>query len=76
MTTPFHFEPVELPRDTEVLRQQVRGFIAEELAARRWQPNSDFGSHRAADFSNRLGERGSSGPRRLRSTAASRERSR
>src|SRR5258708_39976345 len=58
MTTPFHFEPVELPPETEALRQEARAFIAEELAAGRWQPNSDFGSHRAADFSRRLGERG------------------
>ena len=37
---------------------EVRAFIADELAAGRWTPNSDFGSHRAADFSRRLGERG------------------
>jgi alkylation response protein AidB-like acyl-CoA dehydrogenase len=58
MTTPFHFEPVELPPETEDLRREARAFIVEELAAKRWQPNSDFGSHRAADFSRRLGERG------------------
>jgi alkylation response protein AidB-like acyl-CoA dehydrogenase len=58
MTTPFRFDPVELPPECEALRAEVRAFIADELAAGRWVPNSDFGSHRAADFSRRLGARG------------------
>jgi len=58
MTTPFRFDPVELPPECEELRREVRAFIAKELKARRWTPNSDFGSHRAADFSRRLGARG------------------
>src|SRR3954465_7767818 len=58
MTTPFRFDPVELPAECEALRQQVRGFIAEELAAGHWIPNSDFGSHRDPGFTRRLGARG------------------
>jgi len=58
MTTPFRFDPVELPAECEALREEVRGFIANELAARYWTPNSDFGSHRDAGFSRRLGARG------------------
>jgi acyl-CoA dehydrogenase len=58
MSTPFRFDPVALPSECETLRREVRDFIADELAAGRWTPNSDFGSHRAADFSRRLGERG------------------
>ncbi len=58
MSTPFRFDPVELPPECEALRREVRAFIADELAAERWTPNSDFGSHRAADFSRRLGARG------------------
>ena len=58
MSTPFRFDPVELPPECGALRQQVRAFIAEELAAGRWTQNSDFAVHRAADFSRRLGERG------------------
>ncbi len=58
MSTPYRFDPVELPPECEALRRKVREFIADELAAGRWIPNSDFGSHRAADFSRRLGERG------------------
>src|SRR5205823_5403671 len=63
MTTPFRFDPVELPPECEALRREVRGFIAEELRAGHWTPNSDFGSHRAADFSRRLGARGWIGTR-------------
>ncbi|MBV9828439.1 MAG: acyl-CoA dehydrogenase family protein [Alphaproteobacteria bacterium] len=58
MTTPFRFDPLELPPECEALRLEVRAFLAEELAAERWSPNSDFGSHRGADFSARLGARG------------------
>ena len=54
----FRFDPVELPPECEALRAEVRAFIADELAAGRWTPNSDFGSHRAADFSRRIGGRG------------------
>ncbi len=54
----FRFDPVELPPECEALRREVRGFIAEELSAGYWTPNSDFGSHRSAAFSRRLGARG------------------
>jgi alkylation response protein AidB-like acyl-CoA dehydrogenase len=39
------------------LRAEVRECIAGELAAGLWVPNSDFGSHRSAAFSRRLGAR-------------------
>src|ERR1051326_8075100 len=58
MTAPFRFDPVELPPECEALRLEARAFIAEELRAKRWIPNSDFGSHRDPDFSRRLGMRG------------------
>jgi acyl-CoA dehydrogenase len=58
MNTAFRFDPAELPPECEGLRAEVREFIAGELAARLWVPNSDFGSHRSAAFSRRLGERG------------------
>src|SRR5215469_13098123 len=54
----FRFDPVELPPECEALRAEVREFIAGELAAGLWVPNSDFGSHRSAAFSRRLGARG------------------
>ena len=58
MSTPFRFDPVALPPECEALRHEVRDFIAAELAERLWVPNSDFGSHRSAAFSRRLGARG------------------
>ncbi|HXP05958.1 MAG TPA: acyl-CoA dehydrogenase family protein [Stellaceae bacterium] len=54
----FRFDPVELPPECEALRREVRAFIAGELAAGLWHPDSDFGSHRSAEFSRRLGRRG------------------
>ena len=58
MTATFRFDPVELPPECETLRAEVRAFIVGELAAGLWVPNSDFGSHRSAEFSRRLGARG------------------
>jgi acyl-CoA dehydrogenase len=54
----FRFDSVELPPESEALRREVRGFVADELGAGLWRPNSDFGSHRSAAFSRRLGARG------------------
>lgn len=54
----FRFEPIDLPPVCEELRGAVRAFIAEELAAGHWAPNSDFLVHRSAAFSRRLGARG------------------
>src|SRR5271163_1931876 len=58
MSAAFRFDPVDLPPECEALRGEVREFIAGELAAGLWVPNSDFGSHRSAAFSRRLGARG------------------
>jgi hypothetical protein len=54
MSGSFRFDPVELPPECEALSAEVRTFIAAELAAGLWVPNSDFGSHRSAAFSRRL----------------------
>src|SRR5246127_1472732 len=58
MSAAFRFDPVELSPECEALRAEVREFIAGELAAGLWVPNSDFGSHRSAAFRRRLGARG------------------
>jgi acyl-CoA dehydrogenase len=58
MSTAFRFDPVQLPPECEALRGDVREFIAGEVAVGLWVPNSDFGSHRSAAFSRRLGARG------------------
>jgi acyl-CoA dehydrogenase len=44
--------------ECRTLRAEVREFIAGELTAGLCVPNSDFGSHRSAAFSRRLGARG------------------
>jgi acyl-CoA dehydrogenase len=54
----FRFEPIDLPPVCEELRGEVRAFIADELKAGRWVPDSDFLVHRSAAFSRRLGARG------------------
>jgi acyl-CoA dehydrogenase len=58
MSAAFRFDPVELPPECSALRAEVREFIAGELAAGLRVPDSDFGSHRSAAFSRRLGARG------------------
>src|SRR5487761_273354 len=54
----FRFETIDLPPVCEELRSEVRAFLAEELKAGHWVPDSDFLVHRSAAFSRRLGERG------------------
>ncbi|MGH7098972.1 MAG: acyl-CoA dehydrogenase family protein [Stellaceae bacterium] len=54
----FRFEPIDLPPVCAELRGAVRAFIAEELDAGHWVPDSDFLVHRSAAFSRRLGARG------------------
>jgi alkylation response protein AidB-like acyl-CoA dehydrogenase len=58
MTGPFRFDLVDLPPECDALRARVRAFVAQELAAGLWQPNTDFGTHRSAAFSRRLGAQG------------------
>ena len=58
MSTIFRFDPVELPLECAVLRQEVRDFVAAERAAGNWRPEGDFGTSFSPDFSRRLGERG------------------
>ncbi|HET6337979.1 MAG TPA: acyl-CoA dehydrogenase family protein [Polyangiales bacterium] len=54
----FSFPIFEFPPQAEALRSEVRGFIAEELAAGLWQPSGDFASSYSATFSQRIGARG------------------
>ena len=48
MTTSFRFDPIELPPVCEMLRREVRGFLAAERAAGRWRAGGDFGSRHDA----------------------------
>lgn len=54
----FRFPIFEFPPEAEALRAEVRAFVAEELAAKRWQRGGDFASHYDVAFSQRLGGRG------------------
>lgn len=54
----FRFDPVRLPRECEALRQEVRAFLAEELAAGRFTPHRNSWGTRDPEFSRRCGERG------------------
>src|SRR5260370_5121102 len=58
MTGSFRFDPVALPPECEMLRREVREFIAAEKAAGLCQESSDFGGHFAPEFSRKLGARG------------------
>ncbi len=53
----LQFDPVRLPKGAEVLRHEVRDFLAANVD-RIGTPNSDFSSGHDAEFSARLGQRG------------------
>ncbi len=59
----FRFEPVELPASTLALRDEVRGFLNEELSAGRFTPHRNSWGSFDADFSRRCGKRGYIGMR-------------
>ncbi len=54
----LRFPIFEFPPQAEALRAEVRGFIAEEVAAGLWRPGGDYASHYDTAFSARLGKRG------------------
>lgn len=59
MVQSIHFDPVRLPREAQALREEVREFLAGEIAAGTFNPHSEAGSNgfdRA--FSRKVGERG------------------
>ena len=59
MNTPLRFEPVRLPPEAEALREEVRAFLAGEIAAGTVDP-AGLGGRGAFDraFSRRVGARG------------------
>ncbi len=54
----FRFPIFEFPAQAEALRREVRAFVAEEIAAGRWQRGGDFATHYDPAFSRRIGARG------------------
>src|SRR6266849_2638478 len=57
MALNFHFDPVDLPPECKELRQEVRAFLQEEIAAGSFSPHSGrSGSEKA--FARKVGARG------------------
>ena len=50
-------EPFDLPAEVELIREEVREFLARELDPDRL-PNSDFNAGESAEFSRKLGAQG------------------
>jgi acyl-CoA dehydrogenase len=59
MTAALQFDPIRLPKVCEDLREEVRAFIKEEIAAGTWDPNA-VGRDEAFnyDFSRKVGKKG------------------
>jgi len=59
MSTALRFDPIRLPPECETLRQQVRAFLADEIAAGTFDPRKPQREDSdAPDFSRRVGARG------------------
>ena len=59
MTAALRFDPIRLPPECVKLRQEVRAFLAEEIAAGTFDPHKPTREDTAAPaFSRRVGERG------------------
>jgi acyl-CoA dehydrogenase len=59
MTAALRFDPIRLPPECEVLRREVRAFLAEEIAAGTFDPHKpQRADSDAPEFSRRVGERG------------------
>jgi alkylation response protein AidB-like acyl-CoA dehydrogenase len=54
----FRFEPVQLPPEAEKLRQEIRGFLAEEVARGSFVPSRNSWNTFDPAFSKKVGERG------------------
>lgn len=54
----FKFGPVQMPSGVDLLRQEIRAFIADEVAAGTFTPKRNSWSSFDADFSRKCGERG------------------
>src|SRR5260370_13321210 len=57
MAINFHFDPVDLPPECKELRQEVRAFLREEIAAGSFSPHSGRSRSEKA-FARKVGARG------------------
>ena len=59
MTANLSFDPIRLPEECETLRQEVRAFIADEVAAGTFDPDRPHdGDQHSPEFSRRIGQKG------------------
>ena len=58
MVQNIHFDPVRLPRETQTLREEVREFLAEEIAAGTFNPQRESGGGFDREFSQKVGAKG------------------
>lgn len=58
MVQNIHFDPVRLPRETQTLREEVREFLAEEIAAGTFNPQREGGGGFDREFSQKVGAKG------------------
>ena len=54
----FHFDPVDLPPEAKALRQEVREFLQEEIAAGTFSPHGGRQRQRPKAFARKVGARG------------------
>ena len=56
MTTSLRFDPIRLPPECEALRQEVRAFLADEVARGTFNPDRPgHGDSHNPEFSRRVG---------------------
>ena len=71
MQTAIRFDPLRLPPETRALREEVRAFIAEEVAAGTFNPAQGLNAESfSKDFSKKVGARGWIGMTWPKNTAA------
>jgi acyl-CoA dehydrogenase len=59
MTADLRFDPIRLPPECETLRDEVRAFLADEIAAGTFQPDRPgHGDSHSPEFSRRVGAKG------------------
>ncbi|MBA4489600.1 acyl-CoA dehydrogenase family protein [Paracoccus sp. S1E-3] len=58
MTNALRFDPIRLPEACQDLRQEVRAFLAEEMARGTFGPGKETSPEEALEFSRRVGARG------------------
>ena len=61
MSQAIQFDPIRLPPEADRLREEVRAFLRDEIAAGAFDPHDPAGETFNRAFSRRVGERAGSG---------------